>query len=93
MRTQIREIVSLQLANLQDLLTSKEIKLDISDSALDWLGDQGFDPQYGARPLKRTIQKEIVNPISKMILAGEVSGGDKVKITAKDGELVFKTGK
>jgi ATP-dependent Clp protease ATP-binding subunit ClpB len=93
MLEQIREIVSLQLANLQDLLNSKEIKLDISDSALDWLGNEGFDPQYGARPLKRTIQKEIVNPISKMILAGEVSAGDKVKITAKDGELVFKTGK
>jgi ATP-dependent Clp protease ATP-binding subunit ClpB len=91
MRGQIREIVSLQLANLQDLLHSKEIKLDINDSALDWLGDEGFDPQYGARPLKRTIQKEIVNPISKMLLAGEVSSGDKVKIAAKDGELIFKT--
>ena len=88
---QIREIVSLQLANLQDLLTSKEIKLEVNDTALDWLGQEGFDPQYGARPLKRTILKEIVNPISKMLLAGELSAGDKVKVAAKEGELVFKT--
>jgi ATP-dependent Clp protease ATP-binding subunit ClpB len=91
MRVQIRQIVSLQLANLEELLHHKEIKLDVNDSALDWLAEQGFDPQYGARPLKRTIQKEIVNPISKLLLAGEVSGGDKINITAKDGELVFKT--
>jgi ATP-dependent Clp protease ATP-binding subunit ClpB len=91
MRSQIRQIVSLQLANLEELLHHKEIKLDVSEEALDWLGNEGFDPQYGARPLKRTILKEIVNPISKMLLAGEVSGGDKVKVTAKDGELIFKT--
>ena len=91
MLSQMRQIVSLQLANLQDLLTSKEIKLEVNDSALDWLGQEGFDPQYGARPLKRTILKEIVNPISKMLLAGELASGDKVKVIAKEGELVFKT--
>jgi ATP-dependent Clp protease ATP-binding subunit ClpB len=91
MKTQIRQIVSLQLGNLEQLLSQKDIKLDISDSALDWLGDEGFDPQYGARPLKRTIQKEIVNAISKMLLAGEVNAGQEIKITAKNGELLFKT--
>ena len=93
MRRQIREIVSLQLANLEELLHHKDIKLDISESALDWLGDEGFDPQYGARPLKRTILKEVVNPLSKMLLSGEIEAGAKVTVTAKDGELVFNTGK
>ena len=93
MRKQIRDIVSLQLAYIQDLLHQKEITLDVSDAALDWIGEEGFDPQYGARPLKRTIQKEIVNQISKMILSSEVYKGDHIHVTAKDGELIFSKGK
>ena len=93
MRKQIRDIVSLQLAYIQDLLHHKEITLDVSDEALDWIGEEGFDPQYGARPLKRTIQKEIVNQISKMILSSEVYKGDHIHVTVKDGELVFSKGK
>jgi ATP-dependent Clp protease ATP-binding subunit ClpA len=93
MRKQIRDIVSLQLGYLQGLLKQKEITLDVTDSALDWIGEEGFDPQYGARPLKRTIQKEVVNQISKLILSSEVHKGDHIKVTAKDGELKFSTGK
>jgi ATP-dependent Clp protease ATP-binding subunit ClpB len=93
MRKQIRDIVSLQLGYLQGLLKQKEITLDVTDSALDWIGEEGFDPQYGARPLKRTIQKEVVNQISKLILSSEVHKGDHVKVTAKDGELKFSTSK
>ncbi|MCW3125279.1 MAG: ATP-dependent chaperone ClpB [Bacteroidetes bacterium] len=89
MRKQIRDIVSLQLAYLQTLLAQKEITLDVSDSALDWIGEEGFDPQYGARPLKRTIQKEVVNEISKLILSSEVHKGDHIKVSAKGGELTF----
>ena len=90
MQAQIRQIVSLQLANLEELLHQKDIKLEISESALDYLGTEGFDPQYGARPLKRTIQKEIVNPLSKMLLSGEVSIHDSVKVHSADGELKFE---
>jgi ATP-dependent Clp protease ATP-binding subunit ClpB len=93
MRKQIRDIVSLQLGYLQGLLKQKEITLDVTDSALDWIGEEGFDPQYGARPLKRTIQKEVVNQISKLILSSEVHKGDHIKVTAKDGELKFSTSK
>ncbi|MFN8287788.1 MAG: ATP-dependent chaperone ClpB [Chitinophagales bacterium] len=89
MKKQIRQIVDLQLHNLQDLLRQKEMELQITDAALDWLGEQGFDPQYGARPLKRTIQKEIVNRISKMILSGEAQKGDTIIVDSNAAELIF----
>ncbi len=89
MKKQIREIVDLQLHNLQDLLRQKEMQLEITGAALDWLGEQGFDPQYGARPLKRTIQKEIVNRISKMILSGEAQKGDTIIVDSSGAELTF----
>jgi ATP-dependent Clp protease ATP-binding subunit ClpB len=93
MRKQIRDIVSLQLAYIQELLSQKEMTLDMSDAALDWIAEEGFDPQYGARPLKRTIQKEIVNPISKLILSSEVHKGDHINVSAKDGVLTFEVAK
>jgi ATP-dependent Clp protease ATP-binding subunit ClpB len=91
MRKQIRDIVTLQLNSLSDLLMQKEITLELTESALDWIGDQGFDPQYGARPLKRTIQKEVVNPISKLILSSEVGKGSHIQVIADSGELKFNT--
>ena len=90
MRKQIRDIVGLQLATIKELLAHKEITLEIADTALDWLGEEGFDPQYGARPLKRTIQKEIVNPISKMLLSNEATTGSHINIKAVKGELKFE---
>jgi ATP-dependent Clp protease ATP-binding subunit ClpB len=89
MRSQIRDIVELQLAYLRDMLQLKEISLTLKDAAIDWLGEEGFDPQYGARPLKRTIQKEVVNKISKMILGSEVQKGQTITLDAKAGELIF----
>jgi ATP-dependent Clp protease ATP-binding subunit ClpB len=89
MKKQIRQIVDLQLTDLKKLLLQKEITLEITDQALDYLGEQGYEPQYGARPLKRVIQKEIVNELSKKILAGEIEKGGKLKIDEFDGVLVF----
>jgi ATP-dependent Clp protease ATP-binding subunit ClpB len=89
MKRQIREIVSLQLHQLRELLTQKDVELEISKEALDYLGEQGFDPQYGARPLKRVIQKEIINELSKKILSGEVQKNGTIKIDAFDNGLVF----
>jgi ATP-dependent Clp protease ATP-binding subunit ClpB len=89
MRSQIRDIVELQLTYLRDMLQLKEISLTLKDAAIDWLGEEGFDPQYGARPLKRTIQKEVVNKISKLILGGEVQKGQTITLDAKAGELIF----
>ncbi len=89
MKKQIRDIVDLQLAQLRDLLKTKDVELQITADALDYLGEEGFDPQFGARPLKRVIQKEIVNELSKKILSGEVQKHGIIKIDAFDNGLVF----
>ncbi|HRP38552.1 MAG TPA: ATP-dependent chaperone ClpB [Chitinophagales bacterium] len=90
LRKQIRQIVELQLGNLHNLLAQREIDLEFTKEALDYLGEEGYDPQYGARPLKRVIQKDVVNALSKKILAGEIDKGCHVKVDAFDGEgLVF----
>ncbi len=89
MRKQIRQIVELQLTHLREMLVQKEITLEITNDALDYLGEEGFDAQYGARPLKRFIQKEIVNVLSKKILAGELEKGKTLKIDAFGEGLTF----
>lgn len=91
LKTQIRQIVDLQLNHLKQMLLKKEITLTITDAALDWLGEEGYDPQYGARPLKRVVQKEIVNELSKKILAGELDKSSGITIDTKGGVLVFET--
>lgn len=90
MKSQIHAIVELRLVQLRQMLTHKEIDLKVSEEALTWLSNEGYDPQYGARPLKRAIQKEVVNPISKMILSGELIKGDTVSIDSFNGELTFE---
>lgn len=89
LQQQIRDIVELQLHDLKQLLAQKEIVLQVTDAALDYLGEEGFDPQFGARPLKRVIQKEIVNELSKKILAGEISKSGTIKIDSFGEGLVF----
>lgn len=90
MKKQIRAIVDLQLTQIRNLLRDKEMNLELTDKALDWLGEQGYDPQYGARPLKRLIQKEIVNQLSKLILGGTLRKGQTIQIDEKGGLLSFK---
>ncbi len=89
LKKQIRAIVDLQLNLTKKLLAEKEIGLVLTDKALDWLGEQGYEPQYGARPLKRLIQKEVVNELSKKILSGEVRKGQTVSIDEENGVLLF----
>lgn len=89
MKKQIRAIVELQLQELRKLLQAKDMKLQVSNEALDWLGEQGYDPQYGARPLKRLIQKEVVNEISKLILSGKLRREQTVHVDEQEGQLVF----
>jgi ATP-dependent Clp protease ATP-binding subunit ClpB len=91
MKKQIRQIVDLQLAQIRTLLKEKEMNLELTDKALDWLGEQGFDPQYGARPLKRLIQKEIVNQLSKLILSGSARKGQTITVSEKGGVLSFES--
>lgn len=90
MKTEIRNIIKIQLENLRKLVGQNGIQLSFSDYLLDYLVENGFDPQYGARPLKRFIQKEIVNGLSKKILAGDVDKAHPVLVDVFDGVVVFR---
>ncbi|MGA9342117.1 MAG: ATP-dependent chaperone ClpB [Rhodanobacteraceae bacterium] len=92
-RAQIREIARIQIAQLEKRLGERQLQLDISDRALDLLGNVGFDPVYGARPLKRAIQQQLENPLAKEILEGRFAPGGTVRVDAEGGRLVFRTGR
>ncbi|MCB1821299.1 MAG: ATP-dependent chaperone ClpB, partial [Candidatus Competibacteraceae bacterium] len=79
-REQIRAIADIQIGYLRQRLADRQISLEVSAAALDKLGEAGFDPVYGARPLKRAIQQELENPLARRILAGEFGPGDKVRV-------------
>jgi ATP-dependent Clp protease ATP-binding subunit ClpB len=88
-REQIRSITEIQMLYLHKRLAERDLSLDISAAALDLLGEAGFDPVYGARPLKRAIQHQIENPMAQAILGGDYHPGDVIKIDVADGELTF----
>lgn len=90
---QIKEIVRIQLGNLSKVLESQGIKLEVGNDAVEWLAEHGFDPQLGARPVKRLIQREVVNRLSKEIIAGKVSKDDTVYLSVKDGVIFFSNKK
>jgi ATP-dependent Clp protease ATP-binding subunit ClpB len=88
--TEIKKIAELQLARLGKMLKLKNIAYEVSDSALEWLSNIGFDPQFGARLLKRAIQKYITDPLSVKLLSGEFSSGDKIYIDcSENGKFIF----
>ncbi len=89
-KTQIRAIARIQLAWLEKRLAERQLKLEVSDDALTLLGNVGFDPVYGARPLKRAIQQQLENPLAKQILEGQFLSGDTVSVVAEGGHLVFR---
>jgi ATP-dependent Clp protease ATP-binding subunit ClpB len=88
-REQIREIVGIQLQQLQGRLAERDIRLALSEAAVDMLAEAGFDPVYGARPLKRAIQQKLENQLAEEILAGNFGPGDEVQVDLSDGELHF----
>jgi len=88
-REQIRSIASLQIDILRARLQERDIDLALTDVALDLLGEAGFDPVYGARPLKRAIQSQLENPLAQEILNGRFGPGDVVRVDEKDGQLFF----
>ncbi len=90
---EIQQIVNLQLEGVRKLLAAKNIALEFSDDLREWLAKAGYDPAFGARPLKRTIQKYIVNHLSEKILSGDVADGDHVTVNVDDrGTVEFITG-
>ena len=88
-KSEMGRIVEIQFGRLQRLLEDRKIALDLDEAARDWLAEKGWDPAYGARPLKRVIQRNVQDPLAEMILAGEVTDGDHVKIGAGRGGLTF----
>jgi ATP-dependent Clp protease ATP-binding subunit ClpB len=92
LREQIRAIARIQIEYLRRRLVERDIELRVSDAALDRLGTAGFDPVYGARPLKRAIQQQLENPLAQQILAGDFAPGDAIEVEAEKDKLVFRKG-
>ncbi len=88
-RSEMGAIVDIQLGRLQNLLSDRKITLDVEDDARNWLADKGYDPAYGARPLKRVIQKQVQDPLAEKILGGDILDGSVVDISAGSDRLVF----
>src|SRR5690606_23465717 len=88
-REEIAQIVEIQFNNLKKQLNEMGIKIKATPEAIDWLAQLGYDPQFGARPLKRVIQKRILNELSKSILAGKVSKDSAITLDMFDGNFVF----
>ena len=86
-------IVDLQVLRVQKLLKDRKIELDLTDAARRWLGRVGYDPVYGARPLKRAVQRYLQDPLAEKLLAGEIPDGSHVKVDEGDGELQIAVGK
>jgi ATP-dependent Clp protease ATP-binding subunit ClpB len=89
-RGEIKQIVDIQLRSLRSRLAERKISLELTDAAKELLAREGFDPVYGARPLRRAIQREIVQPMAVRLLRGEFHDGDTILVDARDGELVFE---
>ena len=91
-RDQIRQIVDIQMRHIGKLLASQGLELELSDAAKDFLASQGYEPAYGARPLKRALKQHLLEALSEKIIAGQVQHGDHVMVGVEDGALVFNGG-
>ena len=86
-RGEMDSIVTIQLRRFEKLLADRRISLDLDPTALHWLAERGYDPVYGARPLKRVIQKELVDNVARKLLAGDLADGTVIRVTAGEGGL------
>jgi ATP-dependent Clp protease ATP-binding subunit ClpB len=93
-RDEIKGIVTLQLDNLSKVLEKNDIHINVTEDALNWIAELGYDPQFGARPLKRVLQRKVLNELSKMILSGQVTKDSEITVDVFDNQFVFynKTG-
>jgi ATP-dependent Clp protease ATP-binding subunit ClpA len=90
-KDQIMDIVKLMTQEIQDRLNPHEVSFELTDAVLNWLVEEGYDPIFGARPLRRSLQRHIENPLAKKILSGELVCGSHVIIGIKKGSFSFKT--
>ena len=89
-RSHMGHIVDIQLVRLEKLLSDRHITLHITPAAKTWLGDQGYDPAYGARPLKRVIQRHVQDLLADALLKGEIKEGDTITLDESQGKIVVK---
>ncbi|PIP23511.1 MAG: ATP-dependent chaperone ClpB [Candidatus Nealsonbacteria bacterium CG_4_10_14_0_2_um_filter_38_17] len=89
-KTEIKQIVDLELAKVQDRLKTKRIEIQVSEKAKEFLAEKGFDPNFGARPLKRIIQQKILDPLSLKIVTSEIKEGEKVLVDEEGGRIIFQ---
>jgi ATP-dependent Clp protease ATP-binding subunit ClpB len=87
-RDQMAAIVDIQMRRLQKLLADRNITIELDDRARQWLANKGYDPAYGARPLKRVIQRFVQDPLAEQVLSGRIKDGDHVRLTTNDGLIV-----
>jgi ATP-dependent Clp protease ATP-binding subunit ClpC len=87
----IRQIVELMLSQVEERLKDKEIKLEATEAAKEFLGEKGYDPTFGARPLRRVIQDMVEDPLSEGVLEGRFQAGDTVQIDYEEGQIKFRT--
>jgi ATP-dependent Clp protease ATP-binding subunit ClpB len=92
-RNEMKRIVDIQLRHLQQLLADRKIVLEVDEKAKTWLANTGYDPVYGARPLKRVIQRHLQNPLASMLLSGAIKDGETVTVTVQDGQLAINGSK
>jgi ATP-dependent Clp protease ATP-binding subunit ClpB len=90
-REDIARIVDIQIRGMQERLRGRKLSIELTDAAREYLSNKGYDPTFGARPLKRLIQHEIQDPLAVKLLAGEIREGDTVVVDVEGGELVFRT--
>ncbi len=88
-RGQMNAIVEIQLSRLRKLLDDRDMEITLDDGAIDWLAEAGYDPVYGARPLKRVIQRHLQDPLATMILSGAIADGEHIRVGASDGGLTI----
>ncbi len=88
-REHMSHIVDIQIGRLSALLADRKITIDVDDQARTWLAERGYDPAYGARPLKRVIQKQVQDPLAELMLAGSVKDGDGLRVSVRDGTLII----
>ena len=89
-REQLREIAEIQLNHVRGLLAKRNVTLSLTEAATDLLIEEGYDPVYGARPLKRVLQRRIIDPLAIRVIQGEVGEGDHVVVEVDDGDLDFR---
>ena len=88
--SQIRDVVSLQITAIHEMLAKQGIDLRVTNDAIDYIAKEGYDPQFGARPVKRALQRLVLNELSKQIISGRVDSKRPVIVELRDGELHFK---